>query len=124
MHIRFFENSSLLNCKGYFAKFTKANKSNQKRLELTERKFGCFTNFLRFTVQTEKSFRYSVSSICFFRFTNILIEEALVLLVFFPDVIGALIPTVTAAFVDAFSALRQIKKPALTHKSFAINNYI
>jgi hypothetical protein len=33
-----------------------------------------------------------------------------------------LTPTVTAALVNAVSTLWQIKKPALTHKLFSINN--
>jgi hypothetical protein len=38
----------------------------------------------------------------------------------FPDVIGALAPTVAAALVDAVSALWQVEDSALTHKPFAI----
>jgi hypothetical protein len=33
-----------------------------------------------------------------------------------------LTPTVTAAFVDAVSAIWRIKKPTLTHKTFSTNN--
>jgi hypothetical protein len=47
---------------------------------------------------------------------------ALVIPVSFPDVKGALTPTVTTAFIDAVSTLGQVKKPTLTHKTFAINN--
>jgi hypothetical protein len=40
----------------------------------------------------------------------------------FPDIKRALIPAVAAAFVNAVSALGQVKKPTLAHKSFSINN--
>ena len=40
----------------------------------------------------------------------------------FPDVKGALPPTVTTAFINAVSTLWQVKKTTLTHKTFAINN--
>lgn len=50
------------------------------------------------------------------------IQGALVLSVSFPDVVWTLAPTVTAAFVNAVSALGQVKKPTLTHKTFSINN--
>jgi hypothetical protein len=46
----------------------------------------------------------------------------LVIPVSFPDVKGALTPTVTTAFIEAVSTLGQVKNPTLTHKTFAINN--
>ncbi len=49
-------------------------------------------------------------------------KKQLVISVSFPDVEGALTPTVTAAFIDAVCALWQVKESALTHKTFAINN--
>jgi len=55
-------------------------------------------------------------------FTSQTIQGALIISVSFPDIKRALTPTVTAAFVDAVSALWQIKKPTLTHKTFTINN--
>ncbi|MCJ7632506.1 hypothetical protein MUP77_08970 [Candidatus Bathyarchaeota archaeon] len=58
----------------------------------------------------------------FFLTSHTFPAEALVIPVSFPDVIGALTPTVTAAFIDAGSALWQVKKSTLTHKTFAINN--
>jgi hypothetical protein len=50
-------------------------------------------------------------------------QGALSLPVSFPNVIRTLTPTVTAALVNALSALRQIKKPKLTHEAFAIRKY-
>jgi hypothetical protein len=49
-------------------------------------------------------------------------REELVIPVSFSDVKGTLTPTVTTAFIDAVCTLGQIKKPALTHKTSAINN--
>jgi hypothetical protein len=40
----------------------------------------------------------------------------------FPDIKRALPPTVTTALIDTVSALGQVKKPTLTHKTFAVNN--
>jgi len=50
------------------------------------------------------------------------IWRLLVVAVPFPDVVRALSPTVTAALVNAVSALGQVKKPTLAHKSFSIND--
>jgi hypothetical protein len=47
-------------------------------------------------------------------------QEALVIPISFPDVKGTLIPTVTAAFIDAVSTLWQLKIHTLTHKTFAL----
>jgi hypothetical protein len=55
-------------------------------------------------------------------FTLLTVQGALIIPVSFPDVIGTLTPTVTAAFVDAASTLWQVKNPTLTHKTFAMNN--
>jgi hypothetical protein len=54
--------------------------------------------------------------------TSPIFQEALIIPVSFPDVKGALTPTVTAAFIDTVSALWQVKKSTLTHKAFSINN--
>jgi hypothetical protein len=55
-------------------------------------------------------------------FTSQTFKGALIIPVSFPDVIGTLTPTVTAAFVDAVSTLWRVKNPTLTHKLFSINN--
>jgi len=49
-------------------------------------------------------------------------QRALIVPISFPDVIWTLTPTVTAALVNAVSALRIAEKPTLTHKTFSINN--
>jgi hypothetical protein len=48
-------------------------------------------------------------------------QEGLVVSISFPDVKGALTPTVAAAFIDAVSALRKAEKSASNHKSIAIS---
>ena len=52
-------------------------------------------------------------------FTSQAFQEALVEPVSFPDVKGALPPTVAATFVDAATAIWRVKIPALAHKTFS-----
>jgi hypothetical protein len=46
-------------------------------------------------------------------------QEALVILVSFPDVIGTFAPTVRTTLVHAIPAFRIAKNPTLTHKEYA-----
>jgi hypothetical protein len=46
---------------------------------------------------------------------------ASVILVSFPDVVGALSPAVAAAFVDAVSAFWKIEKSPFAHKNLDMN---
>jgi hypothetical protein len=49
------------------------------------------------------------------------LEEELTILFSFPNVKGALIPTVIAAFVHAASTIGRIKIPTITHAKFSSN---
>jgi hypothetical protein len=55
-----------------------------------------------------------------FFFTSQTFQEPLVIPVSFPDVIGALAPTVTVALVNTVSTLRIAERFTLTHKAFSI----
>jgi hypothetical protein len=56
----------------------------------------------------------------FLFFTSQTFQEPLVILISFPDVIGALAPTVTVALVNTVSTLRIAERSTLTHKAFSI----
>ena len=81
------------------------------------------------TIQTIPNKHYVTTDICHCRllsnlakinwipfFTSRTFRGALIIPVSFPDVKGALTPTVTAAFVDAAPTLWRVKISALTHK--------
>jgi hypothetical protein len=55
-------------------------------------------------------------------FTSQIFQEALIIHVFFPDVIGTLAPTVTVALVNTVSTLRIVERFTFTHKELA--NYL
>ena len=56
----------------------------------------------------------------FLFFTSQTFQEPLIFPVSFPDVIGALIPTVSVALVNAVSTLRIAERSTLTHKAVSI----
>jgi hypothetical protein len=55
----------------------------------------------------------------FLFFTSQTFQEPLVIPISFPDVIGALAPTVTVALVNTVSTLRIAERFTLTHKEYA-----
>ena len=86
------------------------------------------------TIQTIPNKHYVTTDICHCRLLSNLAKligfqffasrtsrGALIFPVSFPDVKGALTPTVTAAFVDAAPTLWRVKISALTHKTFSID---
>jgi len=62
--------------------------------------------------------------VLFYLFSSQTFQVALVIPVSFPDVIRTFTPTVRTTLIDAIPAFRIAKNPPLTHKNFAINNYM
>jgi hypothetical protein len=58
----------------------------------------------------------------FLFFTSQTFQEALIVPVSFPDIIGALTPTVRTTLVHAIPAFRIAEISRLTHKAVSINN--
>lgn len=57
-------------------------------------------------------------------FTSQTFQEALVISVSFPDVVGTFAPTIRTTLVHAIPAFRIAKNPALPHNAFAISNFM
>ena len=87
------------------------------------------------TIQTIPNKHYVTTDICHCRLLSNLAKligfqfltsrtsrGALIIPISFPDVKGALPPTITAAFVDAAPTLWRVKISALTHKTFSTDN--